>query len=65
MANGVCPICQTEMAAGTAVCMGCGFNAIEGAPLPGWVREGVDLRTVARRQRLLLWLVLGLPTGHG
>ncbi len=60
MANGVCPICQTEMAAGTAVCMGCGFNAIEGAPLPGWVREGVDLRTVARRQRLLLWLVLGL-----
>lgn len=60
MATGVCPICRTEMAAGTAVCMACGFNAIEGAPLPGWVRQGVDLRTVARRQRLLLWFVLGL-----
>jgi hypothetical protein len=38
-------------------CGACGFN-LTWATLPGWVVKGVDLRTVARRQRLLLWFVL-------
>lgn len=38
----------------------CGTNLSGPAPLPGWVRQGLDLRRVARQQRRLLWYVLAI-----
>lgn len=56
-----CPVCQNVVSSdgsSVAVCAACGFDLSTATPLPGWVVKGIDLRAVARRQRLLLWFVL-------
>jgi hypothetical protein len=59
VAHSTCPACGQPISTeqGVDCCSACGFN-LTWATLPGWVVQGVDLRTVARRQRLLLWFVL-------
>lgn len=60
-----CPTCQTviETDAGVNFCPTCGVN-LHGPPIEGWVIRGIDMRTVARRQRTVLWLVLGILLGE-
>ncbi len=54
-----CPSCQKSLpSTPVKFCPECGF-AIEGTSArPGWVRDNLDLRTIARRQRNILWLIL-------
>lgn len=53
-----CPACQSELPAElpAGVCPCCGVT-IDPQARPGWVVSGIDLLTVARRQRLILWLL--------
>ncbi len=57
----VCPACQRPLSEGmesAARCPACGHDFSLAPPKPGWVAKGIDLRMVARRQRLLIWFVL-------
>jgi hypothetical protein len=57
----LCPACHQGLPVGgppLVFCPHCGHNLDATPSVPGWVRQGVDLRMVARRQRLLLWFVL-------
>ncbi len=67
MTEPTCPICLAVVPDGKGPrCPHCGFDLQAGVVVPGWVRKGVDLRTVARRQRMLLWFFLvSLPLNGG
>lgn len=58
------PACNQPVSTeqGVSCCTACGYN-LTWADRPGWVVRGVDLRTVARRQRQLPWFVLGARDG--
>ena len=61
MSAAVCPACHLALPSDGPVvrfCPSCGLNLATGQPAVGWIREGADLRQLARRQRLLIWFVL-------
>lgn len=55
-----CPSCRALLPVGGKVsfCPTCGFSLTDIAPRDGWIRNNIDLRMVAKRQRALLWLIL-------
>jgi hypothetical protein len=56
-----CPACGAPAEGNVSpsgVCLSCGHDFLATAPPPGWKQAGLDLRAVARVQRLLLRFVL-------
>ena len=56
-----CPACRTAVennVSPSGECLSCGHDLVATAPTPAWQPAGVDLRKVAKRQRILLWFVL-------
>lgn len=68
MTEVVCPACQQRVAQappGAGHCPACGHDFSQVPPQPAWLAHGMDLRMVARRQRLLLWFVLAQVIASG
>lgn len=63
MANRQCPACHTPLQGNVSadgVCLSCGHDLATTAPPPNWHVANRDLRQIARRQRALLWIILGV-----
>ena len=64
MARAICPFCQQQLPGGgvspAGCCPFCG-KALQDQPAQtSFVVKGVDIRLVAKRQRMLLWLILAM-----
>lgn len=62
MAKRNCPACGASLdnnVSSSGYCLFCGHDLALTAPPPGWKVGKIDLRSVARRQRYLLWIILG------
>jgi hypothetical protein len=61
MASAICPFCQQHLTDGLVGPAGCCPFCGKALPVrPPFVVRGVNIRLVAKRQRVLLWLILAL-----